>query len=161
MFNEGLEGRFHFYILVIPFLVVRADLETGEGVGALHRRLFDARVIGLGCAVRKIQDHRLLGFRIAEVVAVGCDQVGGVGVVSEERDVAHFPPIPLADNSVNDAIEERGVGLRFDGHPFGGDCTGDGEMRLYLHPLHATHPGVRMAPDAGYAGGGIAVVPAG
>ncbi|MND07154.1 hypothetical protein D3C83_289580 [compost metagenome] len=52
---------------------------------------------------------------------------------------------------VYDSEKEGDIGLWLDRNPFGRSTAGNGEMRLDLHPLHATVTRIGVTLDAAYA----------
>ena len=142
-------------------LAVRAVLHACERVLAIQRRILQRRVVVRpGLAVGCIPDERLAAVRVAQVPAVRADEVRGTGAVFQVGQVAGLAPAPLVQDVVDQAVQERRVGLRLDRHPLGGERTGDRHVRLDLHALRAAHARIRFAPDADHAAGGFDVVAA-
>ena len=145
---------------IAQHVVVGADFD-GIGVEAAFDRLDDVRrVVWHRCATRAVPDQRLPCGPVAQVIPAGTDQIGRRGVPSEERDVEP-PARDLVQQHVDERVQERGVGLGSDRHPFRGARAGDREVRLDLDPLHPAYPRVGVTPDADDAARGLDVGAAG
>ena len=161
MFDQRLVCRLDLDIDVIPAFHIGAGLGAGTCVSAIQGNLAKFRVEGLCGVVGQIVHQRFFGFGIAQVIAVGPDQIRRIGAVPEMRHVADLTPIPLTNDAVDQGIEKRRVGLGFDRNPFRRDGAGNRQMRFDLNALHAAHPGIGMTPDARDTARRVAVMAAG
>ena len=145
--DERGERRRRRHLRVGPGLAVRAGLDRVDREAALERDIDTGSVERDGALPADVPDERLPRRGVAEVVAVRTDQVGRAGPRLEERDVEPFPRLEVQED-VDQAEQERRVGLRPDRHPLGGRGAGDREMRLDLHPLQPAHARLGVAPRA-------------
>ena len=67
----------------------------------------------------------------------------------------------LVQHHVDQRVQESGIGLRLDRHPFGRAGAGDRQVRLDLHALHAAVARIGVAPHADHAARGLRVGAAG
>src|SRR6185503_1427224 len=107
------------YALDGEFTVERVGLDVG-------------RVERHGGAAFLVPHERLARGRLAQVVAVGPDEVGRVGHAPEVVDVADAPPVVLVQNAVEDREQHGRIGLGLDGHPASRGRRGHRHVRLEL-----------------------------
>src|SRR5690606_23969087 len=134
--------------LMRPFLVVRPDFQPGDVVAAFESRAIDAGVEGKRAIPLEVPDERLSRRRVAQIIAVRPDEIGAVGALFEEGDVADLAPRPLDQDAVNEGVEKRGIGLRLYRDPLGGERAGDREMRLDLDAFHAARTRAGVPPHS-------------
>ena len=158
--DELAESRFAFDPSVAQDVTVRADFDS-VGLKAAFECLREVRrVVRRRGAARAVPHQRLARVPVAQVVPARSHQVRRGRVPRQER---HVEPLArnLVQQHVNERIQERDVGLRFDRHPLGGTGAGDREMRLDLNPFHPAHPRIGVTPDPDDTAGSLDISPAG
>ena len=158
--EEELEGGPRLGLLVRPDRAVRALLDARNAVRALQRGLGDIGVERLRQTVGKVEDQRLPGLQVTQIITSWTYEIGRRRVVRDEPDVADLAPVALDQDAVDQGEQEGRVGLRPDRQPFRRQRAGDRKMRFDLDPLEPAHPCVGLAPDAGDTAGGLDVVAA-
>ena len=128
----------------------------GDAEAAFERGLDARGVERHGAAGGGIPHQRLRAVGVAQVEAVGADQVGRGRAVAQEGQV-ELPEAVLAHQHVDQREHEGGVGLGADRHPLGRTGAGDRQVGLDLHALVAAHARVGVAGDRARAAGGVDV----
>ncbi len=135
---------------------VGTQLDRRSGEAAFQRRLRVRRIVSHRRAALAIPDQRLLAFGIAQIGALGADEIGRRRAVRQEGEV-EARALLLVQQHMDDGIEKSRVGLRPDRNPFGGAGAGDREMRLHLDALHPAGARIGMAFHADDAARGLGV----
>ena len=113
-------------------------------------------IMGHGLLATAVPDQRFGGFKIAQVEAIGADQIGRGGTIAEKVQVEPGSII-LVQHAVDQREHKGRIGLGTDRHPFGRGRACYGLVRLDLNPFITAHPGVGMAGDGAGAAGGVNV----
>ena len=93
----------------------------------------------------------LFAVRVAQVEALGPDQIGRGGAVAQVGDVADGAPVVLVQDDVDEGEQEGGVGLRAYGHPFVRGRGRDPHVGLQVDAPHAAPARLGAAPHALHA----------
>ena len=102
--EEELERGPDFHRLVPPLLAVGTLLDPGRDPLPVEGGTTSVHLVeGEGPIRAGVPQQGLSAGRVAEVVTVGSDQVGGVGGVLQELDVAHLAPHALVHDAVGAA----------------------------------------------------------
>ena len=145
--DQHLEGRPGLGRRMSPALAVRPVLDARDGKTSHQRRRRDRGVERFVGVVGEIADQRFQALGIAQVIAVGADQVGAGGDLAQIGHVADLAPVALAHDAVDQREQEGRIGLGFDRHPFGRHGAGDRQMRLDLDALQPARACVRLTLD--------------
>ena len=154
--EHRVRGRAVDVAEVVTF-VIRVDTDCATDGEAPQKRWCRPRCVeGHGAPARLVPQQRLGACGVAQVQAIGADEVRRRGAIAQERHVELVQPL-FAYQHVDQREHERRVGLRPDRHPFGRTGASDRQVRLDLHALVAAHARPGVARHRARAAGGFDV----